>query len=57
MWFMGVEIEQETSAQTPKKNPGSAPAFERRVLYSYLTFNHTLGSSASLYVKVQISFW
>ena len=24
MWFIGVEIEQETSAPPPKKNPGSA---------------------------------
>ena len=26
MWFTGVEVEQETSAPHPKKNPGSAPA-------------------------------
>ena len=26
MWFIGVEVEQETSASRPKKNPGSAPA-------------------------------
>ena len=25
MWFIGVEVEQETSASPPKKNPGSAP--------------------------------
>ena len=25
MWFNGVEVEQETSAPPPKKNPGSAP--------------------------------
>ena len=25
MWFIGVEVEQETSAAPPKKNPGSAP--------------------------------
>ena len=25
MWFIGVEIEQETSAPPPKENPGSAP--------------------------------
>ena len=25
MWFIGVEVEQETSAPTPKKNLGSAP--------------------------------
>ena len=26
MWFIGVQVEQETSALPPKKNPGSAPA-------------------------------
>ena len=26
MWFIGVEVEQETSAPLPKKSPGSAPA-------------------------------
>ena len=25
MCFIGVEVEQETSAPPPKKNPGSAP--------------------------------
>ena len=25
LWFIGVEVEQETSALPPKKNPGSAP--------------------------------
>ena len=25
MWFIGVEVEQETIAPLPKKNPGSAP--------------------------------
>ena len=25
MWFIGVEVEQETSVLPPKKNPGSAP--------------------------------
>ena len=25
MWFIGVEVQQETSAPPPKKNPGSAP--------------------------------
>ena len=27
MWFIGVEVEQETSAPLPKKDPGSAPDF------------------------------
>ena len=26
MWFIGVEVERETSAPPPKNNPGSAPA-------------------------------
>ena len=26
MWFIGVEVEQETSAPPAKKNPGFAPA-------------------------------
>ena len=25
MWFIDVEVEQETTAPPPKKNPGSAP--------------------------------
>ena len=25
MWFIGVEVEQESNAPPPKKNPGSAP--------------------------------
>ena len=25
MWFIGVEVEQETSAPPPKKGPGPAP--------------------------------
>ena len=28
MWFIGVEVEQETSAPPPKKKPGSAPVFD-----------------------------
>ena len=28
MWFIGVEVEQETSAPPPKKNPGSTPVME-----------------------------
>ena len=29
MWFIGVEVEQETSAPPAKKNPGSAPVVLR----------------------------
>ena len=33
MWFIAVEVQQETSAPPPKKNPGSTPESEeiRRV--------------------------
>ena len=31
MWFIGVEIEQETSAPPPKKNPGSAPELSLQI--------------------------
>ena len=30
MWFIGVEVEQETSAPPSNKNPGSAPALNKR---------------------------
>ena len=33
MWFIGVEVEQETSAPPPKKNPGSAPVLNYFSLY------------------------
>ena len=29
MWFIGVEVEQETRAPPPKKDPGSAPGGPR----------------------------
>ena len=29
-WFIGVEVELETSASPPKKNPGSAPVIRPR---------------------------
>ena len=31
-WFIGVEVEQETSAPPPKKNPGSAPVLTRNCI-------------------------
>ena len=30
MWFIGVEVDQETSAPPPDKNPGSAPGMSAR---------------------------
>ena len=32
MWFIAVEVEQETSAPPPEKNPGSAPDLSRILL-------------------------
>ena len=32
MWFIGVEIEQETGAPPPKKNPGSAPEIRAELM-------------------------
>ena len=44
MWFIGVEVEQETSAPPPKKNPGSAPG-------CWLTYGLT--PQSTLYVAGQ----
>ena len=33
MWFIGVEVEQETSVPPPKKNPGSAPEVKKFLDY------------------------
>ena len=52
MWFIGVEVEQETSAPPPKKNPGSAPDIINRFLF----FARGLGTVAivtSLYIPVK----
>ena len=36
MWFIGVEVEQETRAPPPKKNPGSAPVTSSRKVSKYV---------------------
>ena len=41
-WFTGVEVEQETSAPPPKKNPGSAPALHSYILQWILVYNQWL---------------
>ena len=33
MWFIGVEVEQETTAPPPKKNPGSTLERESSLLF------------------------
>ena len=47
MRFNGVEVEQETSAPPPKKNPGPAP--ER------LVFPHSLILSKCMFYKIIIT--
>ena len=43
MWFIGVEVEQETSAPPPKKNPGSAPDNSARASrFSFLCRHRTI---------------
>ena len=36
MWFIDVEVKQETSAPPPKKNPGSAPDLDILSNYTLL---------------------
>ena len=43
MWFIGVEVDQETSAPPPKKNPGSAPDVIARS--RVFRFSNTLGTT------------
>ena len=45
MWFIGVEVEQDTSAPPPKKNPGSAPVCQARF---FLPVRDKLYRTASL---------
>ena len=35
MWFIGIEVEQETSAPPPKKNPRSAPDYACEIWSSH----------------------
>ena len=39
MWFIGVEVEQETSAPPLKKNPGSAPEMPHLPCYLHPLFS------------------
>ena len=57
MWFIGVEVEQETSAPPPKKNPGSAPD-----LYVIFGINTTrdISKLSQISLRITISkyhFW
>ena len=50
MWFIGVEVEQETSAPPPKKNPGSALAVSTSVIYYSLVHRFAIRISLPSYV-------
>ena len=56
MWFIGVEVEQETSAPPPKKNPGSAPVLTGaecgKGLFHIQKFVRNPGSCTLLHVHV-----
>ena len=46
VWFIGVEVEQETRAPPPKKNPGSAPvppAYTAQLHYYILKSHNPAG--------------
>ena len=54
MWFIGVEVEQETiSAPPPKKNPGSAPEPVLTSLWRLVeNFSHHLPSLRPAFVYI-----
>ena len=45
MWLIGVEVEQDTSAPPPKKNPGSAPE-----LFSLFVFENGSNRNWPVYI-------
>ena len=49
MWFIGVEVERETSAPPPKKNPGSAPVRVSLLPASFLAKYSIRKPSETLY--------
>ena len=55
MWFIGVEVEQETSAPPPEKNPGSAPVLVTTVIV--VAFNDLISRLlTSLLVTGKVTF-
>ena len=47
MWFIGVGVEQETTAPPPKKNPGSAPGKWLFILMPFSSAEVSLGTLRS----------
>ena len=56
MWFIGVEVEQETSAPPPKQNAGSTPVNITRIIFSLVIVSglSTFWSLVNLLTAVQI---
>ena len=52
MWLIGVEVEQQTSAPPPKKNPGSAPVIDGGTSNNF----NILPTSKELYWIIPNSF-
>ena len=56
MWLIGVEVEQETSAPLPKKNPGSAPEscslFNRWKAKNTLLLSLIFSLSPDIYIQI-----
>ena len=56
MWLIGVEVEQETSAPPPKKNPGSAPEsyslFNRWKAENTLLLSLVFSLSPNIYIQI-----
>ena len=46
MWSIGFEVEQETNAPPPKKNPGSAPDSNPPQICEARVFQSRLGALA-----------
>ena len=53
MSFIGVEVQLETTAPPPEKNPGSAPAIRTTVYYNQTLTNSSFLHSQCLFVAVQ----
>ena len=57
MWFIGVEVEQETSAPPPKKNPGSTPVLVLCLPDSWLDWNQQqfLQHPINLHISIRLT--
>ena len=58
MWFIGVEVEQETSAPPPKKNSGSAPgpSFQLQVKHKGYIERPQRGKKKDKYAHLELLY-